>query len=201
MISHLIVGTTNPAKIYQVRGALHGLNITVEGMPKDIQLPHVEEDGGSAEENARKKAKAYSALVSDPVIAIDNALYFDNLPPELQPGLNVRRIPGHTGRPTDTDLLNYFSKLIGEHGGTMRGHWDFACALADKNGVVKEITIQSYRTFVSKACTTMTPGFPLDSLQIDETGTYLSEMDPVERAALREKEFGEKFRKFIAEIK
>ena len=97
----LIFGTTNLAKINQVKGSLVGVDIDVVGLPSDVKYPHIEENGVTVEDNARIKALAYAKLLGKPVLSMDNALYIDKVPAEDQPGVNVRRIPGHQERPTE----------------------------------------------------------------------------------------------------
>ena len=50
-------GTTNEAKMLQVRGALAPAGISVEGIKDKSLLPKVDEDGITASENARKKSQ------------------------------------------------------------------------------------------------------------------------------------------------
>jgi inosine/xanthosine triphosphate pyrophosphatase family protein len=193
----LIVGTTNSAKISQVVGALAPLNVAVTGIPNSTSIPDIIEDGQTAPDNARKKALAYAAAIGQPVLAMDNALYLDRLATNLQPGLNVRRIPGHAPRPTDQEVLAYYSGLIASLGGTT-GRWEFACCLADAQGIIGETVIVSPRQFVSTPSTQVIPGFPIDSLQIDpDTGVYISEMNATQREVFRRKGFGTKLCEFI----
>ena len=128
---------------------------------------------------------------------MDNALYLDKLPDELQPGLNVRRIPGHTERPSDMEALAYYSDLIAKLGGTS-GRWDFACCLANAAGSIGETVIRSPRLFVSTPSCKVIPGFPLDSLQVDpDAGVYISEMNTEQREVFRRKGFGRDLCAFI----
>ena len=196
----LIVGTTNSAKISQVQGALSKLDIHVTGVPEHVNIPEIPEDGFTPAENARKKALAYATVLRRPVLAMDNALYLDKLQANDQPGINVRRIPNAAHRPTDNELLDYYSGLIDRLGGTT-GRWEFACCLADSTGVVAETLIESPRLFVSRQSQKVIPGFPLDSLQIDpETGIYVSEMDEQQREVFRSKGFGKKLSEFISPL-
>lgn len=51
----LIIGTTNEAKVKQIRGALLPLGIEIKGVEDKSLLPDVKEDGATAQENAKKK--------------------------------------------------------------------------------------------------------------------------------------------------
>ena len=57
-MKELTFGTTNEAKIKQIRGALAPAEIDVNGVADKSLLPEVVEDGKTANENARKKALA-----------------------------------------------------------------------------------------------------------------------------------------------
>lgn len=174
----LIIGTTNPAKEQQVREALSALEITLHKL-KDYDISGIEviEDGTNAQENARTKALAYSKALQNPVIAIDNALYLEGLDDDRQPGINVRRIEGRQDRPTDEELLAYYSKLIKSLGEDIGGYWLFAVCIALPDGRVFETEIKSLRRFVSKPSQTLLPGYPIDALQIDpDSGRYISEI-------------------------
>ncbi len=52
---------------------------------------------------------------------MDNALYIAGLVDEEQPALNVRRMKGYPKRPTDEQMLEYYSQLIRNLGGEAEG--------------------------------------------------------------------------------
>ena len=195
----LIVGTTNSAKIDQVRGALKSLNLDIQGLP-ERDFPAIEENGLTALENARIKAIFYSALIGLPVLSTDNALYFDDLTTEKQPGLNVRRIKGQNDRVSDAELLTYYSSLIKELGDKVNGYWEFGICLAYPDSNIKEIIIKSPRIFVSHPSPKITEGYPLDSIQINpETNQYISEMTIEEQGDFWQKTIGKELCSFIKE--
>jgi inosine/xanthosine triphosphate pyrophosphatase family protein len=193
----LIVGTKNNAKIAQIRGALKSLNIDVKGLP-EIDFPTVKEDGLTALENARSKAIFYSASIGLPVLSTDNALYFNDLASDKQPGLNVRRIKGRDYRASDEELLAYYSSLIKELGDKVNGYWEFGICLAYPDGKTQEIIIKSPRIFVSHLSPKIIEGYPLDSIQIDpETNKYISEMTLEEQSDFWQKTIGQELCSFI----
>lgn len=195
----LIVGTTNNAKIDQIRGALKSLNLDIQGLPKK-DFPAIEENGLTALENARNKAIFYSALVGLPVLSTDNALYFDDLATERQPGLNVRRIKGQNDRASDAELLTYYSSLIKELGDKVNGYWEFGICLAYSDGSAKEIIIKSPRIFVSHPSSKVIEGYPLDSIQINpEANQYISEMTIEEQGDFWQRTIGKELCSFIQE--
>lgn len=195
----LIVGTTNNAKIEQIRGALKSLNLDIQGLP-ERDFPTVEENGLTALENAKSKAIFYSALIGLPVLSTDNALYFDDLATEKQPGLNVRRIKGRNGKASDAELLIYYSSLIKELGDKINGYWEFGICLAYPDGSTKEVIIKSPRIFVSHPSSKIVEGYPLDSIQINpETNQYISEMTIEEQGDFWQKTIGKELCSFIKE--
>jgi inosine/xanthosine triphosphate pyrophosphatase family protein len=191
----IIIGTQNQAKIKQIKGALVDLDICVEGLKSKID---VEENGVTAEDNARLKATAYSKHTKGLVLSMDNALYLDGLLDREQPKLNVRRIPGSTGRPTDDEILKYYISVIERLGGKTGGEWHFAICVADNGKIVNETTIISPRTFVSKSGKNIVEGYPLESIQIDpESKKYISDMTQDEQDKFWQKTIGKQLCDFV----
>jgi inosine/xanthosine triphosphate pyrophosphatase family protein len=201
-MKQIIFGTKNQAKLKQISGALAPLKIIVSGLP-DVNLPDIAEDGTSAQANAKKKALSYAKTLGQPVLSMDNALYFDNLPDNQQPGLNVRRINNGTERPSDEAMLEYYQKLVNQlsRNGQTAGHWEFALCYARPDGETKETTIISPRIFTSQASQQRIDGYPLESIQIDpESGRYISEMSADEQDQFWQKMIGAKLCEFIQNI-
>lgn len=194
----LVIGTTNEAKVNQIRGALAPLAVEVLGVANKEKLPKVEEDGKTALENAHKKAAAYAQALGQTVLSMDNALYIAGLSQSEQPGLNVRRIPGSVGRPTDEELLSYYLGLVRNLGERVNGRWEYGICLAHPDGKLFETTIISPRIFVSSPSKKLVPGYPLESIQIEpETGKYISEMSQVEQDIFWQKAIGTQLCRFI----
>ena len=197
----MIIGTGNPAKEQQVREALASLKIPLRGSKEyDTSGVEVREDGTTAQENARRKALAYSKALQNPVIATDNALYLEGLDEVRQPGINVRRIEGRQDRPTDEELLAYYSKLIKSLGGNIGGYWLFAVCLALPDGRVFETEIKSSRRFVAKPSETILSGYPIDALQIDpKSNRYISEIISEGKEPFWQRTIGEEPSNFVNE--
>ncbi len=198
-MAELIFGTNNRAKIAQIQGALKPLGLTVRGIGEFGITLDVPENGVTAQENARIKASAYAAAARRPVFSMDNALYLDGLSDTEQPGLHVRRIPGSTDRPSDEELITYYTHLIATHGGTMTGRWEFAIAIVSPDGKIAETTITSPRQFTATASQQVVDGYPLESLQIEPaTGKYISEMTINEQDQFWQRAIGQPLMEFIA---
>ena len=76
----VIVATSNPGKLRDFAGAATPLGIEIAGIPNFSSLSAVVEDGLTFEENARKKAEAYSRYSpGDIVLADDSGLDVDAL--------------------------------------------------------------------------------------------------------------------------
>jgi len=195
-MKEIIIGTQNSAKIKQISGALSGLNIEVKGLP--YKMDDIEENGSTAQENARLKAKEYSQKLEEIVLSMDNALYLEGLSDNEQPGINVRRIPGTTNRPSDIEALNYYVNIIEKMGGEVNGKWEFAICLAKDGEIIDEITIISPRLFVSKPSPKIVEGYPLESIQVDmESKIYISDMTQKEQNEFWQRTIGEEICKFI----
>lgn len=200
MIKELIFGTTNHAKVLQIRGVLSPAGINIEGVADKNMLPEVIEDGKTANENARKKALAYAKALNKTVFSMDNALYINGLSDDRQPALNVRRIDGKTAT-TDEEMIEYYSKLIESLGGKAEGYWEFGICIATPEGNYKETTIKSPRTFVSTPTTSRQAGYPLESIQIDPaSGKYIADMTQEEQDTFWQQAIGEKLLEFVQSI-
>ena len=83
-MKELLFATGNVAKIKRFKDKLKENNINLISL-KDIDVSlDVTEDGKTAIENALIKARAYSNKLDMPVIAMDDTLYFDNVPEDIQ---------------------------------------------------------------------------------------------------------------------
>jgi inosine/xanthosine triphosphate pyrophosphatase family protein len=200
MVKELIFGTTNPAKVLQIRGALAPAGIDVNGVVDKSVLPEVIEDGRTANENARKKALAFAKSLGKTVFAMDNVLYINGLSDDRQPALNVRRIGGLTAT-TDEEMIEYYSKLIESLSGKAEGYWEFGICIATPSGEYRETTIKSPRTFVSTPTTNRQAGYPLESIQIDPASNkYIADMTQTEQDTFWQQAIGEKLLKFVKGI-
>lgn len=196
----LIIGTKNKAKLDQIKSALLGLDIDIQGLP-DREFSEIKEDGQTVLENARLKAIFYSKAIGQPVLSMDNALYINGLSPDFQPGLNVRRINGRFDRPTDSELLEYYSGLITDLGGKVNGYWEYGICLAYPDGNAKETSIKSSRLFVGQPSKIIVEGYPLESIQVDpESGRYISEMSQLEQDSFWQKAIGRELCDFVASL-
>jgi XTP/dITP diphosphohydrolase len=197
----ILFATTNKAKVRQLQGALAPIGVSVHGVEDKVLLRPVEEDGHTAQENARKKAVTYAHALGTVVLSMDNALYFDKFSPEEQPGLNVRRKGATGARLSDAEMLDYYSKLVRRFGETTTGRWEFGICVATPEGKFEETTIISPRIFTSMPSRKIVTGYPLESIQIDpDSGKYISEMSQEEQDSFWQRAIGKPLQKFINRI-
>jgi len=80
MQRRILLATSNPGKLRDFAGAAAPFGIAIANIPHFSSLPEVVEDGVTFEENARKKAQAYSlAVPGELVVADDSGLEIDAL--------------------------------------------------------------------------------------------------------------------------
>ena len=173
----LLYGTGNPAKLGYMRKMLAPAGIELIGL-KDMPTaaPDVDESGSSPLENARIKALAYFKHYGVPVFSCDSGLYFDGIPDELQPGVNVRRVGGKNL--TDDEMTEYYSSLAARSQcGRLTARYKNAICLVMSNEHIIESMDESLwgKPFyiVEKPHTKRVEGFPLDSISVEITsGLY-----------------------------
>ncbi len=184
VVAEVVIGTTNAAKARQCELALAGSGVATTRLTDLLEVvPAIAEDARDAGANAAKKALGYAKLVKRPVVALDYALLFEGVSDDEQPGVNVRRIPGVTGRPGDEDVLDYYAALFRQYGGSVRGRWLSGVAAATPGGRLAQESAEVSRVFVSDACATRVRGHPLASLQL-VGDRYVAELGEAEEAVL-----------------
>lgn len=171
----LLYGTGNEAKLAVMKRTLNLFDFNIIGL-KDLntQIPKVKETGHSPLENACIKAKAYYKAFGLAVFSCDSGLYFDGLPQELQPGVNVRYVNGK--RLTDEEMIQYYGGLAKEYGDIKAHYKNAICLVLDEDtqyeSMAEDLSGESF-IITSKAHSKRVDGFPLDSLSIHiDTGKY-----------------------------
>ena len=159
----------------------YGTNLAENGIDfvtlNDLNLEiDVDENGKNPIENAIIKAKAYNKATKMTTIAIDDALFLDNVPNEIQPGTHVRRVKGK--RLNDEEMVEYYVSLVNQYGtnGKLTGYFRKAVAIVNENNVFT-FEHKSGRTFTNKQSNVINEGYPLSSIQIvEELGKFKSEL-------------------------
>jgi XTP/dITP diphosphohydrolase len=93
-MKEIVVATTNPGKLREIKAALKGMEFKIVSL-MDLSLPPpiiIEEDGKTFQENALKKARKVAKLTNRFTIADDSGLEVDYL--QGQPGVRSARFAG-----------------------------------------------------------------------------------------------------------
>jgi len=199
-MNRILIATSNPGKLRDFAGAASPLGVEIASLPNFASLPAVVEDGMTFEENARKKAEAYSrAVPGEIVLADDSGLEVDAL--KGAPGVHSARYaadaPHLINNNTDDEANN--ARLLRElkEVAADKRTAHFICVLAAaRDG-------QTLEVFRDEAAGTIlnrgrgTDGFGYDPLfyfpQIQKT---FAELTPEEKAQYSHR--GAAFRKFLA---
>ena len=194
----VLFATGNPAKVrhYGERLADQGIEIvTLKDLGIEID---VDESGKHPAENAVIKAEAYHMASGLPTIAMDDGLFLDNLPEELQPGTHVRRVDGK--HLNDAEMIEHYIGLVDRFGceGELRGYFLKGVAIATDE-ITYRHELKSPRCFSNQQSEKREEGYPLASIQIIEPfQKFKSELTVEEENIAMEEEFREIF-SFIEE--
>lgn len=112
----LHLGTSNPAKLAHFAAVL-GPRVRVRTLQS---VPEVPEDFDDPIDNARLKAITFARGSGKICLAVDFGLHLPELTGAWQPGTRVRRLPGSTGRPSDEEVLVFYTELCQTYGGRLR---------------------------------------------------------------------------------
>ncbi|MBQ6282329.1 MAG: hypothetical protein IJK66_02185 [Bacilli bacterium] len=182
----LLFATSNISKVNRFKSKLLKHNIELISL-RDINIDlDIEENGNNALENALIKARAYYKETNMPTIAMDDTLYFDNIPAEKQPGTNVRRV--NNKRLSDEEMITYYSNLAKEYG-KITARWIYGMALIN-NG--KEYTYTWNKEdfyIVDNPTNKMDIGYPLNSISINKKlNKYFTDISEEDKLLIEEDE-------------
>lgn len=172
----ILLGSTNAKKLLEVRAILEPLGVRAAIA---VALPHVEEDGATFAENARKKALAFASHLGAPVLADDSGLVVPAL--DGEPGVRSARYAGPGAG--DAENRARLKARIAERG-LVEPEAFFVCALAlavpgrvilEAEGRVRGRILAEERG---------TNGFGYDPLFLHpESGRTFAELEPEEKNA------------------
>ena len=174
----VLFATKNVAKIKRYKDLLERNGFEVLTI-RDLDFTlDIEETGGDAIENAKIKAKAYYEKTLIPTIGIDDTLYIEGIPSELEPKTHVRRVNGK--ELNDKEMLDYYTNLIHQYGGKLKACWLYGLA------IYQDTCVKTYKYskgdfyLVDKVCSKINPGYPLDSITyLPKYNKYLVELDEI----------------------
>ena len=174
----LLVATTNPGKLHEIAGILHGLPIELLTLRDVPALEEPEETGTTFADNARLKALYYARRTGLLTVADDSGLEIDAL--DNAPGV-------HSARWHGTDYAVKFAKIRellavrGRDGSAAR----FVCAIAVARGdlVVYEATGTVHGVLAPEP--RGINGFGYDPIFVyPPLNRTLAELDPVEKSGV-----------------
>lgn len=187
----IVFATGNPTKAKRFSKRLLNYDIKVISL-KDLDIKlDVNEDGKTAIENALIKARACYKITKMPTIGMDDSLYLENVPEDLQPGLFVRRVNGKSL--TDEEMIEHYINLVKNYGidGKLNCKWVYGLALINEKG--EENTYTWYKDnfyMVDTASDKINPGYPLNSISkyknIDKYFTDTLNSEELEKIAFNE---------------
>ena len=164
-MKQIIFATTNESKAKRFSKGLKELGIEVLSL-KDIDVNlDVKEDGSTAIENALIKARECYRKTRRPSMGMDDTLYMEGVPKDLQPGLFVRRVNGKNL--TDEEMIEHYTNLVKEYGINGRINCKWIYGLAVINEKVEEATYSWFKDdfyMVSTRSDKINPGYPLNSI-------------------------------------
>ncbi|MGE3512436.1 MAG: RdgB/HAM1 family non-canonical purine NTP pyrophosphatase [Vicinamibacterales bacterium] len=125
----LLVATTNPGKLREIREMLAGVPVTLATLAHWPDLPAPEETGTTFSENARLKADYYAAATGLPTVAEDSGLEIDAL--GGAPGIESARFAG-----VESTYPEKFAIIYRQLADVPQDRWTarFVCALAFVDG-------------------------------------------------------------------
>lgn len=185
----ILFATGNAAKLKRFSDGLLKNDIELVSL-KDVNVElDVEENGKNAIENALIKARAYYEKTNMVVMAMDDNLFIERIPDELQPGMYVRRVNGK--RLSDEEMIEHYSNLAKEYGdnGKLTARWVYGIALIVDG---KEYTYTwSKEDFyiVSNRSDKVEKDYPLNTISVNKRlNKYFTDMTKEDKLSVAEDE-------------
>lgn len=184
----ILFATENESKVNRFKDKLLKHNIEILSINDIDSKVLINETGKTVIENALIKAKSYSNMY-DIVFAMDDSLYIEGIPDNLQPGLFVRRVNGKTL--TDEEMIDYYSNLAKTYGkdGKLTAKWVYGLALINKK---KEYTYTFSKEdfyIVETPSDKANKGYPLNSISINKKlNKYFTDITKEEKESIKEDE-------------
>ena len=174
----IIFATGNESKSRRFSQGLLEKQIEVFSL-KDLNIKlNVVENGKTAIENALIKARECFKQTKLPCIGMDDTLYLEGVPEDMQPGLYVRRVKGKTLN--DEEMIEYYTNLVKEYGkdGKLNCKWIYGLATINKEGNENTYTWNKDNFYmVETRSNKVNPGYPLNSIsKYKEINKYFTDL-------------------------
>ncbi len=171
-----LLATTNKAKIRYYGTKLKDKGIDIVTL-NDLNINvDVDENGKNPIENAIIKATAYNNLSNMATIALDEGLFLENVPDNVQPGTHVRHVNGK--RLNDKEMIEYYIALVNKYGknGKLPGYFLKGVAVVNGDDIFT-FEYKANREFTNQQSNVIDEGYPLASIQIIQPiGKFKSEL-------------------------
>lgn len=188
-MKQILFATSNLSKVKRFSDKLLDKDIELLSL-KEVNIDlDIEENGESAIENALIKARAYHNETKLIVMAMDDTLYLDNVPNNLQPGMYVRRVNGK--RLSDEEMIEHYSALATQYGdnGKITARWIYGLAIINDG---KEYTYTWSKDdfyIVDTPSNKINPGYPLNSISINKKlNKYFTDITKEDNLLIKEDE-------------
>ena len=179
----VLFATHNKSKLQLYKNMLATDDIEIVGLDELGINYSVKEIGSNSKDIAIKKVREYNKLSGFITISEDTGLYFDNIPEEKQPGVNVNTVNGK--KLSEEERIKYYRDLIKQYGGQLDGYWVKDIAIADNKGNVFTFEYKIRKIFTDKVHRLRNEGYPLDSISITpEYNKYTVELTDYENQML-----------------
>ena len=183
-----LFATTNKAKIKRYGTMLKEKGIEILTL-EDFNLEvDVDESGNNPIENAIIKATEYNKISNMITIAMDDGLFLNNVPDDMQPGTHVRRVNGK--RLNDNEMIEHYISLVNKYGdnGNLNGFFLKGVAIVNRDEIYK-FEYKTLRTFSNKQSKIIDEGYPLASIQIVQPfGKFKTELNDEEEKIVMNEE-------------
>ena len=98
-----VLATANPAKAREIQAVVAATSLPIDLVTRPADVPPVDEDGETLEDNARLKARSVRDATGEAAIADDTGLEVDAL--DGAPGVRSARFAGHQAADADNITL------------------------------------------------------------------------------------------------
>ena len=164
-MKEILFATGNVSKGKRFEEGLLKYNINTLTL-RDLNIKlNIEENGKTAIENARIKAKELYRITNKPSMGMDYTLYLEGVPEEKQPGLFVRRVNGK--ELNDEEMIEHYLKLVKEYGvnGVLNAKWVYGMVVINEKGEEFEYTWEKANIYmVDRVSEKLNTGYPLNSI-------------------------------------
>ena len=188
-MKEILFATGNASKVARFSEKLLEKGILLKSL-KDIDISlEIEENGKTAIENAKIKAKAYYEATKMITMAMDDTMYIDDIPEDKQPGVFVRRINGK--RLNDEEMIKYYTNLAHTYGkdGKLTCKWVYGIAVINHNTESTYSWSKEDFYIVDKPSNKINPGYPLNTISINKKlNKYFTEITEEEKKLIKENE-------------